>query len=93
MQLKTYTTKERNMFLTGLFGQNIVFNVMAVFANYYLRDVLFIPAFTVAIILVASQIFDAVTDPFMGVFVDKARPSTASAAPGSSARRGLFLSL
>ena len=61
------------MFLTGLFGQNIVFNVMAVFANYYLRDVLFIPAFTVAIILVASQIFDAVTDPFMGVFVDKTK--------------------
>ena len=73
MQLKTYTSKERNIYLTGLFGQNIIFNVMAVFANFYLRDVLFIPAFTVAFILVASQVFDAITDPFMGVFVDKTK--------------------
>jgi len=73
LQLKTYSKKERNAFLTGLMGQNIIFNIMAVFTSYFMRDVLLVPAAVLTVILFAVPVFDAVTDPFMGVFVDKTK--------------------
>ncbi|MCL2509364.1 MAG: MFS transporter [Oscillospiraceae bacterium] len=72
-QLKTYTSRERNMYLTAMFGQNMIFNVMSVFTNYFARDVLLIPAMTVGIIMTIAQVWDAVNDPIMGTIVDKTR--------------------
>ena len=73
MQLKTYTPLERNMYLTGLFGQNIIFNVAAAFTGYYMQSVLFIPMSITGILLVVAQVWDAFNDPIMGTVVDKTR--------------------
>jgi len=73
MQLKTYTPRERNMYLVAMFGQNMIFNVVPMFTNYFARDVLFIPAMTVGVIMTIAQVWDAVNDPIMGTIVDRTR--------------------
>jgi len=72
-QLKTYTPRERNMYLIAMFGQNMIFNVIPMFTNYFIRDVLFIPAITVGVIMTVAQVWDAINDPIMGTIVDKTR--------------------
>ncbi|MDR3344875.1 MAG: MFS transporter [Oscillospiraceae bacterium] len=79
--LKTYTPKERNMYLVGMFGQNIFFNVIAGFTNYYMTNVLYISAATVGIILVVAQVFDAFNDPVMGTIMDRTRTRIGKARP------------
>lgn len=69
----TYTKKERNYFLIGLFGQNIMYNVVASCLMYYLQFTVLIPAMTVSIIFTVARIFDAVNDPIMGTIVDRTR--------------------
>ncbi len=73
LQLKTYTPRERNMYMTGLFGQNILFNIMTVFTSYYMQSVLLIPMGLVGTVLVIAQIWDAINDPIMGTIVDRTR--------------------
>ena len=73
MQLKTYSRLERDMYMTGLFGQNIIFNVAAAFANYYMQSVLFIPVSIIGTVLVVAQVWDAFNDPIMGTIVDRTR--------------------
>jgi len=73
MQLRTYTPLERNMYLAGLFGQNIIFSVAAGFTNYYMQSVLFIPVSIIGVTLVIAQVWDAFNDPIMGTIVDKTR--------------------
>ncbi len=73
MHLKTYTPRERNMYMTGLFGQNILFNVAAAFTGYYMQSVLFIPVAITGVVLVLAQVWDAFNDPIMGTIVDKTR--------------------
>ena len=72
-RLKTYSGKERNAYLIGMFGQNIIFNIMIVFTSYYLQNVLLIPAAIVGVLLAVAQIWDAVNDPIMGTVVDRTR--------------------
>lgn len=72
--LKTYTGKERNMYLTGLLGQNILYNVTNVLlVSYFLQNVLYIPAVIVSIIIAIARVWDAFNDPIMGTIVDKTR--------------------
>ncbi len=72
--MKTYTAKERNMYLTGLAGQNILYNVINVLlASYFLQNVLYIPALAVSVIITVARVWDAFNDPIMGTFVDKTR--------------------
>ena len=73
LNLRTYTPRERNMYMTGLFGQNIIFNLLMVFTSYYLQSVLLIPVAIVGVILVLAQVWDAFNDPIMGTIVDKTR--------------------
>ena len=73
MQLKTYTSRERNMYLTAMFGQNMMFNTINMFTNYFAKDVLFIPAMTLGVIMTIAQVWDAINDPIMGTIVDKTR--------------------
>ena len=47
--MNTYTKKERNMYLIGLMGQNVIYNVIATGMTFYFQSVIFIPA-------IASQI-------------------------------------
>ncbi|MCL2508140.1 MAG: MFS transporter [Oscillospiraceae bacterium] len=71
--IRTYTEKERNMYLMGLLGQNIVYNVMVGGIEYYLGSVIFMPAMAIGVIMTIAQIWDAFNDPIMGTLVDKTR--------------------
>ncbi|MDR0884348.1 MAG: MFS transporter [Oscillospiraceae bacterium] len=71
--LQTYTGKERNMYMAGLLGQNMIYNIISVFNSYYLADVLRVPAWAIAAILVTAQVWDAFNDPMMGTVADRTK--------------------
>jgi Na+/melibiose symporter-like transporter len=80
--LRTYTAKERNVYLTGMFGQNIIYNVIGtILVGYFLQNVLYIPALAVGIITAAARVWDAFNDPIMGTIVDKTRSKWGKARP------------
>jgi len=93
LQLKTYTGRERTAYMSGIAGQNIIFNVMIVFTSFFMVHVLYIPALTVGIILVLTQIFDAVTDPFMGIFVDRTKTRFGKCRPWLMVTPGIIFAL
>lgn len=72
--LRTYTKKEKNMYLIGMTGQNIIYNIFNVLlSSYYLQNVLYIPAITVSTIITLARVWDAFNDPIMGTIVDRTR--------------------
>ena len=69
---QTYTGKEKFMYLVGMFGQNIIYQVIAAgLISYYLGSVLYIPAATISVIIFIARIWDAINDPMMGTIVDR----------------------
>lgn len=72
-QVKTYTSKERNMYLTGLFGQNMIYNIVATGLYYYFQNVICLPAIALGWIFALARVWDAVNDPIMGTIVDKTK--------------------
>ncbi len=71
--MNTYTTKERNMYLLGLMGQNIIYNVIATGMTFYFQSVIFIPQMAIGVIMGIARIWDAINDPMMGTIVDRTR--------------------
>ncbi len=71
--LKTYTKKERNMYLAGLAGQNIIYNVVGTGLQFYFESVIFLPALAVGTIMTLARVWDAFNDPMMGTFADRTR--------------------
>ena len=71
--MNTYTKKERNMYLLGLLGQNMIYNIIASGMAFYFQSVIFIPAMAISIIMGVARIWDAINDPMMGTIVDKTR--------------------
>ena len=71
--MNTYTRKERNMYLIGLMGQNIIYNIIATGMVFYFQSVIFIPAIAISIIMGIARIWDAINDPMMGTIVDRTR--------------------
>lgn len=71
--LNTYTKKERNMYLIGLLGQNMIYNIIATGMTYYFQFIIFIPAMAISIITAVARVWDAINDPMMGTIVDKTR--------------------
>lgn len=69
--LRTYTKTEKNMYLTGLAGQNVIYNVIGATLAYYLQFTLLIPAIAVSTIMAIARVWDAFNDPMMGTFVDR----------------------
>jgi len=68
----TYTKKEMFGYLTGMFGQNVIYQIIAVgLISYYFQFVLFIPVQIISAITFAARIWDAFNDPMMGTIVDK----------------------
>lgn len=67
----TYTKKERNMFLTGMFGQNMIYNIIATGLYFYFQSVICLPAMALGIIFAIARVWDAINDPMMGSIVDK----------------------
>lgn len=70
---KTYTTKEMFGYLVGLFGQNVIYNVIATGLYFYFQNVICLPAMALGWIFTIARIWDAVNDPMMGTIVDKTR--------------------
>ena len=62
----TYTKKERNLYLLGLLGQNMIYNIIATGMTYYFQSVIFIPAMAISVIMAVARIWDAINDPMMG---------------------------
>ena len=67
----TYTKREKNRYLLGLSGQNIIYGIITSSLAYYLQFTIMIPALWVGIILSVSRIFDALKDPFIGTMINK----------------------
>ncbi len=70
---RTYTKKECAMFLTGMFGQNMIYNIIATGLYYYFQNVICLPAIALGWIFAIARVWDAVNDPIMGTIVDKTR--------------------
>ncbi len=71
--LRTFTKKEQSMYLLGVAGQNIIYNIIGSALAYYLQFTLLIPAMAVSVIMAIARIWDAINDPMMGTIVDKTR--------------------
>lgn len=69
----TYTPKERNLYLMGMIGQNMIYNIINTGLVYYLGNVIFIPAMATSVIFAIARIWDAINDPMMGTICDHTR--------------------
>ena len=69
----TYTRKELIGFLTGLAGQNIIYNIIASGLAFYFQSVIFIPVAAYTAFFAIARVWDAVNDPMMGTIVDKTK--------------------
>ena len=70
---KTMSKKEMYAFLIGMLGQNIIYNITGSSLTYFFQFTLLIPATTVAAMVAAARVFDALNDPIMGTIVDRTR--------------------
>ena len=71
--LNTYTKQELVGYLTGLAGQNIIYNIIGTGLAFYFQSVIFIPAMAYSLIFALARVWDAINDPMMGTIVDKTR--------------------
>lgn len=72
-EVKNYIgKKEKNNFVLGLCGQNMVYSLIgAQFFNYFLTDIALFPAIVVSVLLIAMKVWDGVNDPIVGSYIDK----------------------
>ena len=70
---RTYTKKELGGYLVGMFGQNMIYNIVATGLYFYFQNVICLPAMALGWIMTIARIWDAVNDPMMGTIVDKTR--------------------
>ncbi len=70
---KTYTNKELAGYLVGMFGQNVIYNIIATGLYFYFQNVICLPAMALGWIFTIARIWDAINDPMMGTIVDKTR--------------------
>ncbi len=66
-----YSSKERNFYLTGMFGQNIIYAIIGSVLQVFYTDILIIPTIAVSIIMGISRVWDGINDIIMGTVVDK----------------------
>ncbi len=65
--------REKITYSTGIMGQNLIYNMMAMYILFYFTDILLIPASIASIIIIAASLWDAVNDPIMGMIADNTR--------------------
>lgn len=70
---RTYTGKELGGYLVGMFGQNLIYNIVATGLYFYFQNVICLPAMALGWIMTIARIWDAINDPMMGTIVDKTR--------------------
>ena len=68
---KTYTKKEAAGYLVGMFGQNLIYNIVVTGLYFYFQNVICLPAMALGWIMTIARIWDAINDPMMGTIVDK----------------------
>ena len=73
LTVQTYTKKERNMYLTGMFGQNMIYNIVATGLYFYFQNVICLPAVALGWIFAVARVWDAINDPMMGAIVDRTK--------------------
>lgn len=69
--IRTYTKKESALFLTGMFGQNMIYNIIATGLLFYFQSVICLNALALGIIFAVARVWDAINDPMMGSIVDR----------------------
>ena len=69
----TYTRGERNGFLIGMFGQNMIYNIVATGTYFYFQNVIALPAMALGWIFALARVWDAINDPMMGTIVDRTK--------------------
>ena len=75
--MKYISKKERNSFLTGLAGQNLVYCMIgASFFTYFMTDIAMFPPAVVTVLLLLMKIWDGINDPLIGAMVDRHRFKT-----------------
>lgn len=70
---KTYTRKEAAMYLIGLGGQNMIYNIIATGLYFYFQNVICLNAVALGWIMALARVWDAINDPMMGTIVDKTK--------------------
>lgn len=71
--VKTYTKKELVGYLAGMFGQNLIYNIVSTGLYFYFQNVICLPAMALGWIMTIARIWDAINDPMMGTIVDKTK--------------------
>lgn len=66
-----YSNKERNFYLAGMFGQNIIYAIVGSVVQVFYTDVLLVPAIAVSVVMGISRVWDGANDLLMGTVVDK----------------------
>ena len=69
----TYTNKELGGYLVGMFGQNLIYNIVATGLYFYFQNVICLPAMALGWIMTIARVWDAINDPMMGTIVDKTK--------------------
>lgn len=70
---RTYTGKELAGYLVGMFGQNLIYNIISTGLYFYFQNVICLPAMALGWIMTIARIWDAINDLMMGTIVDKTR--------------------
>ena len=71
--VKTYTKKELVGYLVGMFGQNLIYNIVSTGLYFYFQNVICLPAMALGWIMTIARVWDAINDPMMGTIVDKTK--------------------
>ena len=66
-----YSNKERNVYLAGMFGQNVIYAIIGSVLQVFYTDILIIPTIAVSAIMGISRVWDGINDIIMGTVVDK----------------------
>ncbi len=69
----TYSGREAAMYLVGLGGQNMIYNIIATGLYFYFQNVICLNAVALGWIMALARVWDAINDPMMGTIVDKTK--------------------
>ena len=69
----TYTRGEMAGYMIGMFGQNLIYQIVTTGLYFYFQNVICLPAMALGWIFTTARVWDAVNDPIMGNFVDRTR--------------------
>lgn len=68
---KTYTRREMGGYMVGMFGQNLIYQIVNTGLYFYFQNVICLPAMALGWIMTIARVWDAINDPIMGNFVDR----------------------